>query len=153
MLEKLTRGIFGVRLQVDRARPKTKSTSPFMHDIHMQVVREMGIEPLSLRSILRHAAVGVWINQAVLFDSPANGTGLGNHWRIKELDIQRGAAVLVASSPLGHIDTQSPQSFSVSLDEPFFTGVSITTETSDDIYWSKGFKDQLEIPDDHCINP
>ena len=99
---------------------------------HQDLVREVerhGIQLLNLSDVLSHKDLGDKVDNLVLFDTYDVVVLPGNHWRILEIDKERGVAKLQFCGTFGFDDLESIEPFELPMDTPFFTGVTVNTFT------------------------
>lgn len=101
---------------------------------NLKQAQELGIKPLSLGDILQQTQPDN-LPRMVLFDS-SQGTMFPNHWRLLGIDEATKTATLQLCGPFGTYDlspdspfqgtpTKGLKPYRVSVDKPFFTGISI----------------------------
>ncbi len=108
---------------------------------HSENIRELAsrcASPLTFREIQNHLSENP--ESWVLFDT-VPGTFTGNHWRVANIDPGNGGVTLKFCGNFGNYDIKGIEPFTMSIDTPFFTGVSVqkyTQEWEEVIYWVEG---------------
>ena len=90
---------------------------------NLRYAGENGDKALSLGEILAQVRPKD-VKNIVLFDSPQDIGFPGNHWRIREMEVDREVATLLLCNELGTRDYNFPP-IEVPFDTPLFTGISV----------------------------
>ncbi len=121
-------GVEGITWKVNRPFSQfSYEASPWAHEYLVQEAEREGLSLLSISDILLHRNLGERIDDWVLFDSYGVMICPGNHWRILELDKERGVAKLQFCTTFGLEDLENIGPFELPLNIPFFTGVTVST--------------------------
>lgn len=105
-------------------RDQINLTIPIQNtEYNLKTAESVGFKPLSLKKVIEQIKPK-FLKNAVFFDTSVIGVYPGNHWRIHELNKEKGSASLQLCTVFG-IDYSAIPPISFPPDLPMFTGVSI----------------------------
>jgi hypothetical protein len=123
-------GVQGVVWQVLDSEDTTVDVAALgSHMEHIKELEQMGGHPLSFREIQNH--LGDTFDRWVLFDGILGSVLPDNHWRVQDLDTENKKVTLKFCGTFGNYDMTGVKPFTLPVDTPFFTGLSVQTNIHD----------------------